>query len=87
VALGWRGTWSSIESTAPARSPGVEQFTGQLDLDADGHLAVEGRSSRTNIPGEFAWGDVVDHAYRQAITAAGSGCSATLDAERPGLAE
>lgn len=57
-------------------------FAGQLDLDEAGYLTVEQPSTRTKIAGVFAAGDVVDHTYRQAITAAGSGCQAAIDAER-----
>lgn len=57
-------------------------FADQLDLDEAGYLTVEQPSTRTKIPGVFAAGDVVDHTYRQAITAAGSGCQAAIDAER-----
>ncbi len=67
---------------AIGHDPRVELVRGQLDLDDAGYIAVEGRSSRTSIDGVFACGDVVDHTYRQAITAAGSGCAAALDAER-----
>ena len=62
--------------------PRSELFAGQLSTSPDGYLEVEGRSTRTAIEGVFACGDVVDHVYRQAITAAGSGCSAAIDAER-----
>ncbi len=62
--------------------PRSELFAGQLPINADGYLDVEGRSTRTAIEGVFACGDVVDHVYRQAITAAGTGCSAAIDAER-----
>jgi thioredoxin reductase (NADPH) len=62
--------------------PRSELFAGQLSTNPDGYLEVEGRSTRTAIEGVFACGDVVDHVYRQAITAAGSGCSAAIDAER-----
>lgn len=67
---------------AIGHDPRTELFKGQLDLDGEGYLTVEAPSTRTNIPGVFGAGDVVDHTYRQAITAAGTGCSAALDAER-----
>ncbi|MGD3105303.1 thioredoxin-disulfide reductase [Streptomyces sp. YGL11-2] len=67
---------------AIGHDPRTELFKGQLNLDDDGYLKVEAPSTRTNLPGVFAAGDVVDHTYRQAITAAGTGCSAALDAER-----
>lgn len=62
--------------------PRSELLVGQIDLDGEGYVKVEGRSTRTNQSGVFACGDLVDHTYRQAITAAGSGCQAALDAER-----
>jgi thioredoxin reductase (NADPH) len=62
--------------------PRSELVVGQIDLDAENYVKVEGRSTRTNLTGVFACGDLVDHTYRQAITAAGSGCQAALDAER-----
>jgi len=67
---------------AIGHDPRVELVQGQVDLDAAGYITVEGRTTRTNLPGVFAAGDVVDHEYMQAITAAGSGCAAALDAER-----
>ncbi|MFI8850626.1 thioredoxin-disulfide reductase [Streptomyces sp. 891-h] len=67
---------------AIGHDPRVELFTDELTLDEDGYLKVDAPSTRTNVPGVFAAGDVVDHTYRQAITAAGTGCSAALDAER-----
>lgn len=62
--------------------PNTELFKGQLEMDAIGYLAVQDRSTRTNIPGVFAAGDVADSVYRQAISAAGTGCMAAIDAER-----
>jgi thioredoxin reductase (NADPH) len=62
--------------------PRSELITTQVALDDEGYVKVEGRSTRTNIEGVFACGDLVDHTYRQAITAAGSGCQAALDAEK-----
>ena len=62
--------------------PRSELLVGQLELNADGYVQVEGRSTKTKIPGVFACGDLVDFTYRQAITAAGTGCEAALDAER-----
>ena len=62
--------------------PRSELLVGQIDLDNEGYVKVDGRSTRTNLPGVFACGDLVDHTYRQAITAAGSGCQAALDAEK-----
>jgi thioredoxin reductase (NADPH) len=67
---------------AIGHDPRSELFKGVLDLDAEGYLTVQAPSTRTNVPGVFAAGDVVDHTYRQAITAAGTGCAAALDAER-----
>jgi thioredoxin reductase (NADPH) len=67
---------------AIGHDPRTELFKGVLDLDAEGYLIVQAPGTRTNIPGVFAAGDVVDHTYRQAITAAGTGCAAALDAER-----
>ena len=62
--------------------PRSELVVGQVELNSDGYVQVEGRSTKTKIPGVFACGDLVDFTYRQAITAAGSGCQAALDAER-----
>ncbi|MDX2601755.1 thioredoxin-disulfide reductase [Streptomyces caniscabiei] len=67
---------------AIGHDPRTELFKGQLDLDDEGYLKVEAPSTRTNLTGVFGAGDVVDHTYRQAITAAGTGCAAALDAER-----
>jgi thioredoxin reductase (NADPH) len=67
---------------AIGHDPRSELFAGQLKLDDDGYVQVEHPTTRTNIEGVFACGDVVDHIYRQAVTAAGTGASAAIDAER-----
>ncbi|MET7286759.1 thioredoxin-disulfide reductase [Streptomyces sp. NPDC005573] len=67
---------------AIGHDPRTELFKGQLDLDEEGYVKVASPSTRTSLNGVFASGDVVDHTYRQAITAAGTGCASALDAER-----
>jgi thioredoxin reductase (NADPH) len=85
-----RNVKTGAESTLPltgifvaiGHDPRSELFAGQLATDPDGYLLVEQPSTRTAIEGVFAAGDVVDRTYRQAVTAAGTGCAAALDAER-----
>jgi thioredoxin reductase (NADPH) len=85
-----RNTKTGVESigeftglfVAIGHIPRSELITTQISLDNEGYVKAEGRSTRTNISGVFACGDLVDHTYRQAITAAGSGCQAALDAEK-----
>jgi len=80
------GAESTLDVTglfvAIGHDPRSELVKGQIDLDDEGYVLVSGRSTHTNVEGVFAAGDLVDHTYRQAITAAGSGCAAALDAER-----
>jgi thioredoxin reductase (NADPH) len=85
-----RSTKDGSESELPAtglfiaigHDPRSELIKGQIDLDDDGYVVVRHPTTETNLPGVFAAGDLVDHHYRQAITAAGTGCAAALDAER-----
>jgi thioredoxin reductase (NADPH) len=67
---------------AIGHDPRSELLPGKVDLDPEGYVLVESGSTRTSAPGVFACGDLVDHTYRQAITAAGTGCASALDAER-----
>ncbi|MGB3696087.1 MAG: thioredoxin-disulfide reductase [Gordonia sp. (in: high G+C Gram-positive bacteria)] len=80
------GATSTLEATgmfvAIGHDPRSDLVKGQVALDSEGYVQVTGRTTYTNLPGVFACGDLVDHTYRQAITAAGSGCSAAIDAER-----
>jgi thioredoxin reductase (NADPH) len=75
--LGVTGAFVAI-----GHDPRSELVRGQVELDDQGYVKVEGRTTRTSVDGVFAAGDLVDRTYRQAVTAAGSGCSAAIDSER-----
>lgn len=85
-----RNAKTGVESTLPVEGffvaighkPNTDLFKGQLDMEDNGYLVTQGKSTHTNIEGVFACGDVQDYTYRQAVTAAGTGCMAALDAER-----
>src|SRR6185312_14276866 len=85
-----RNTITGEESTlavtgvfvAIGHDPRSDLVRGQVELDDEGYVSVQGRTTATSLDGVFACGDLVDHTYRQAITAAGSGCSAAIDSER-----
>ena len=90
TGLRLRDTATGKESTLPVtgvfvaigHDPRSELVRGVVDVDPDGYVLVEGNTTHTSLDGVFAAGDLVDHTYRQAVTAAGTGCSAAIDAER-----